>query len=183
MAALAAVPAVFLTLAEGTLGTTGRVIDIASAAVLVAEGLVPLALSRHPLTWAKRHKWVLLTIAVIVPVVAVAAGPAQLLRLGRSVGALRVLRVRRFVRAGRVATGRLGVTKPWRRIVVGAISLAAGGFVALALVDPTSPSGDISRGVIDAVGPVGIVGAGLLLAGATYYLVRASSRDGGDDDP
>lgn len=178
VAAFAAVPAVFLTLAEGTLGTTGRVIDVASAAVLVAEGLVPLAVSHDRWDWVKRHRWHLLLIAIIVPAVAAAAGPAQLLRLLRSVGALRVLRVRRFLRAGRVVTDRLGVTTRWRRVVVAVVSLAAGGFVAVALADPTTASGGLGRRLLERIGPAGAVIAGLLLAGATYLVMRGR----GDED-
>ena len=180
VAALASIPAVFLTLADGALGTTGRVLDLASAAVLVAEGVIPLVLTHDRRDWMRRHRWWLVTVAVVIPAVLLAAGPAQLLRLVRSVGALRVLRVRRIVKAGRVVTRRLDLSQRWRRVAVTAASLLAAAFVAIVLADPTSTSGGVARSVVDTVGPVGVVAAGALLAGATYLVVR--DRDAGSDD-
>lgn len=180
IAALASIPAVFLTLADGALATTGRVIDLASAAVLLIEGAVPLLLARDKRGWLRRHRWLLALVAVVLPAVVFAVGPAQLLRLVRSVGALRVLRVRRIVRAGRVATGRMGLGQRGRRLTLGAVTVLAAAFVAVVLADPTSRSGGIVRSFADAIGPIGVVIAGLLLAIATFLLAR-DRRDRRDD--
>jgi CsoR family transcriptional regulator, copper-sensing transcriptional repressor len=172
VAAFASIPAVFLTLADGTLATTGRVIDLASATVLLVEGAIPLLIARDKRDWIRRHRWLLLVVALVIPAVVLAAGPAQLLRLARSVGALRVLRVRRIVRAGKVATSRLELSHRGRRLTIGAATLFASAFVAVVLADPTSSVGGVARTAVDTVGPVGVIGAGVVLAAATFILVR-----------
>jgi hypothetical protein len=181
VAALASVPAVFLTLAEGAVGTTGRVLDLASASVLVAEAVIPLLVAHDRRAWIRRHRWLLAMVAVVLPAVILAVGPAQLLRLVRTVGAIRLLRVRRIVQAGRVASERLGLTARWRRVTVGLVSVLAAAFVAVILADPTSTSGGFARRVLDAVGPVGVIAAGAVLAGATYLVVRDSRDDDRDN--
>lgn len=177
IAALAAVPATFLTLAEGTVGTTGEVINALSAAVLVAEGVVLFATTRDRRRWVRRNWWLLATIAVVVPATIWAVGPAQLLRLVRSVGALRVLRVRRIVKAGRIASDRLGLDARWRRGVVASLSLAAAAFVAVVLADPSGIEVGWVRDLAMRAGPVGVILAGVVLGVATYLAAR--DRDEG----
>lgn len=177
IAALAAVPATFLTLAEGTLGTTGEVVNALSAAVLVAEGVVLFTTTRDRRAWVRRNWWLLATIAIIVPATIWAVGPAQLLRLVRSFGALRVLRVRRIIKAGKLASDRLGLDARWRRGVVALLSLAAAAFVAVVLADPSGIEVGWVRDLASAAGPVGVVIAGLVLGGATYLVVRDREDD------
>lgn len=172
VAALAAIPATFLTLAEGTLGATGQVVNGLSAAVLVAEGAVLFLASRDRRAWVRRNWWMLATIAIIVPATIFAVGPAQLLRLVRSLGALRVLRVRRIIKAGSVASDRLGLSSTWRRVIVGIVSVASAIFVAVVLTDPSGSQIEWINDVTDAVGTVGVVVAGALLGLATFLVVR-----------
>lgn len=176
VAALAAVPATFLTLAEGFWGTTGEVVNALSAAVLVGEGAVLFAASRDRRRWVRRNWWLLATIAIVVPATIWAVGPAQLLRLVRSVGAIRLLRVRRIVKAGKVASRRLGIAARWRKVLVGTVSLAAAAFVGVVLTDPSGTQIDWINDLVEAVGPAGVVAAGLLLGVGTYLVVR---DDGG----
>lgn len=175
VAALASIPAVFLTLAEGTAATAGEVLNIASATVLVAEGVVLFLASQHKRAWVRRNWWLLATIAIVVPATIFAVGPAQLLRLVRSVGALRVLRVRRIVKAGQVATRRFELSSTWRRVVVGVVSVLSAAFVGVVLADPSSTSGGFARDVADAVGPLGVIAAGAVLAVATFLVLRDRS--------
>lgn len=177
IAALAAVPATFLTLAEGSVGTTGEVINGLSAAVLVAEGVVLFATTRDRRRWVRRNWWLLATIAIIVPATIWAVGPAQLLRLVRSFGALRVLRVRRIIKAGKVASDRLGLDARWRRGVVALLSLAAAAFVAVVLADPSGIEVGWVRDLASAAGTVGVIIAGLVLGAATYLVVRDREED------
>jgi CsoR family transcriptional regulator, copper-sensing transcriptional repressor len=172
IAALTAIPATFLTLLDGMPGTAGEVLNTLSAVVLVGEGLVLFLASQDRRAWVRRNWWLLAIIAVVIPATIFAVGPAQLLRLTRSLGALRVLRVRRIIKAGKLATQRLGMSTPWRRVLIGTVSLISAAFVAVVLTDPTSGESEWIDTVTETVGPLGIVLAGLLLGVATYLVVR-----------
>ncbi|WP_209307586.1 hypothetical protein [Geodermatophilus sp. DF01-2] len=56
VAAHAAIPAMFLTFAEGVLGTVGRVIDVLGGAVLVAETVILLVVAESKRTWISRNR-------------------------------------------------------------------------------------------------------------------------------
>lgn len=185
IAALASVPATFLTLAEGGLAVTGEVVNVLSAIVLVAEGVVLFAVSHDRRRWMRRNWWLLATIAIVVPATIFAVGPAQLLRLVRSVGALRVLRVRRIIKAGRLASDRLGVDDRWRRATAVTLSVAAAAFVAVVLIDPSGIEVAWVRDLASRAGPVGVVLAGAILGIATYLVVHdaGETSDTGEQDP
>lgn len=176
VAAVAAVPAIFLTLAEGTLATAGRVVDVLSGLVLVAETVILLVVAEDKRAWIRGHLGLLaITVAVMVAVV-FALGPAQVLRLVRTVGALRVLRARRIVKAARSVSGRMGFTGRLAHLAAAGAGLLVAVFVGIVLADPTSRSrnlltavlGDISTPVIVVLSGV----AGVVLGGATYLLAR-----------
>jgi CsoR family transcriptional regulator, copper-sensing transcriptional repressor len=80
--------------------------------------------------------------------------------------------VRRIIKAGKVATERLGMTTRWRRVMIGTVSLMSAAFVAVVLTDPTSGESEWIDTVTETVGPVGVLLAGLLLGVATYLVVR-----------
>lgn len=188
VAALASVPAVFLTLLDQPYETVGRVTNWATGAVLVSETVVLFAVSEDKRDWLRRHLWlVLLTVAVIIAVV-LAIGPVQLLRLLRVVGALRLVRAGRIVKAGRILRERAGLSGRWAQLPTVAASLLVAAFVVVVLTDPTSRT----RVLIDDVlgrtgGTVAAVVAGLLLAGATFVVMRQRQRDRAEeqraDDP
>ncbi|MTV27519.1 hypothetical protein FTX61_19180 [Nitriliruptoraceae bacterium ZYF776] len=148
VAALAAVPATLLTLFEGRLATAGQALNLASGAVLVAETAVLFLVSDDRRAWLRRNLWLVGVTVLVVLAVVFAAGPLQLLRLVRFVGALRVLRVRRILKAGRVLRERAGLTVWWQRALTGVVTLAAAGFVAVVLADPTSSSRQLLDGVV-----------------------------------
>lgn len=178
IAALASVPAVFLTLLDSPYETVGHVVNWLSGGVLVAETVVLFAVSRDRWDWIKRHRWLLLlTVAVIVGVV-LAVGPVQLLRLLRVVGALRLLRAGRIVKAARITRDRLGLTGPWARVssVVAALLVAA--FVGVVLADPTSRSRRLLDQWLSGTSQVVLsVVAGAVLAVATFVVMRRQQRN------
>lgn len=99
VAALVSVPAVFLTTTGGTTAVIGRVLNWLSLVVLLGESAVLLWLSRDVLAWLRNYRWQLIVTAVAVPAVVFVLGPVQILRLLLAVGALRILRAGRILRA------------------------------------------------------------------------------------
>lgn len=186
VAALASIPAMFLTVAEGVWGTTGHVIDIASGAVLVAETLILFAVAESKRDWIRGHLGlVALTVAVIVAIV-FALGPVQVLRLIRTVGALRILRAGRIVKAGRSLARRLGFTGRFAQLLAAGAGVLVAIFVGVVLADPTSRSHDLlSRVLGDLSTPVVVVlsaVAGVILGIATYLLARDTGSGADADD-
>lgn len=188
IAALAAIPAMFLTLAEGSLGTAGHVLDILSGLVLVAETVILLAVAESKRAWIRGHLGLIaLTLAVVVAVV-FALGPAQVLRLVRTVGALRILRAGRIVKAARSVSNRMGFTGRLAHLAAAAAGVIVAVFVGVVLADPTSRSRDLLTAVLGDIGTPVIVGlsavAGVVLGAATYLLARdpgsgPDAEDGG----
>ena len=182
VAALASVPAVFLTLLDGAAETAGSVVNALSGAVLVAETAVLAYLSPDTRTWVKEHKWMLLTTAVVVPAVLLAIGPVQLLRLVRVAGVLRLVRARRIFRAASVLRERVGLTGWTSKALTFVAALLTAAFVAVVLADPTSGSRQLVETALERLGGTGLVVAAVLLAGALLggatWVVSRSDRDG-----
>ena len=176
IAALASVPAVFLTLFEDPARLAGTVLNTLSGAVLIAEAVVLLAVSEHKLTWIRRNLWLVALAVVMIPAVVFAVGPVQLLRLVRVVGALRIIRVGRILKAGRIVRERAGLDALWQRVIGIGVTLLVAGFVAVVLSDPTSYSRQALEGALDRVGIVGVMLAGAVIAIATF-IVR-TNRNG-----
>ncbi|MFA9429513.1 hypothetical protein [Egicoccus sp. AB-alg2] len=176
VAALASVPATFLTLLGEPLATAGSTLNTLSGAVLVAETVVLLAVAGDKRAWLRRNRWLVALTLAVIPAVVFAVGPVQLLRLLRVFGALRIVRVRRIVKAGRVIGERHGLRGPWARAVTAVSTLTAAAFVGMVLADPTSRESRWFQAVTDRVGVPGILVAGLLLGIATY-VVRTNRGD------
>lgn len=182
IAALASVPAVFLTLLDGAAESAGTVVNAISGAVLVAETVVLAALSRDKHAWVRENRWLLGFTALLIPAVVLAIGPVQLLRLVRVVGALRFLRARRIFRAASELRERAGLTGWTSKVLSLLAALLVAAFVAVVLADPTSRSRQVVEGLLQRAGGTGllvaaVVLAGALLAGATYVLARGRRRD------
>ncbi len=175
IAALASVPAVFLTLLDNPARIAGAMLNALSGAVLVAETAVLFAVSDQRLRWLKDNRYLVGLAILMIPAVAFAAGPVQLLRLVRLVGALRILRVTRIFKAGRILRERAKLDKRWERLVSGGITLLVAAFVAAVLSDPTSHSRRILDGAFAWLGVTGAVMAGAVLGIATY-VVRTSRK-------
>ncbi|MGY1856920.1 hypothetical protein [Modestobacter sp. SYSU DS0290] len=185
VAALASIPAMFLTFAGGTLGTAGRAIDAVSGVVLVAESVVLLAVAENKRAWIRGHRGMLLLTLGIVVAIVLAVGPVQVLRLIRTVGALRVLRAGRIVRAARVLAARVGLAGRAAHLFAGLAGTLVAVFVGVVLADPTSRSRSLLTAVVGPIGTTAVVLlsllAGGLLGGATYLLAR-DSGEGDEDD-
>ncbi len=178
IAALASVPAVFLTLLESPYDTVGSVVNWLSGAVLVAEAVVLFAVSRDKRGWVRKHKGLLLLTAGVILGIVLAIGPVQVLRLLRVVGALRLVRAGRIVKAGRIMRDRLRLTGPWSKVPSVIATLLVAAFVAVVLADPTSRSRELlERWVGDTWQVVLSVVAGALLAVATFFVVRRQQND------
>lgn len=176
IAALASVPAVFLTLFDDPYETVGSTINSISGGVLIAEAVVLFAVSQNRARWLREHLWLVGLAVLMVPAVLFAIGPVQLLRLLRVVGALRIIRVRRIFKAGRIVRERAGLNRWWQRVVGFGISALVAGFVAMVLADPTSQSRQLLDGAVDRLGVAGVLVAGTVLAAATW-VVFTNRRD------
>lgn len=179
VAALASVPAVFLTLLDGTYATVGTVVNWLSGTVLVAETVVLFAVSRDKRDWIRRHTWLLLLTVVVVLGVVLAIGPVQLLRLLRVVGALRLVRAGRIVKAARIMRERLGLSGRWSKVWYAAATVLVAAFVGVVLADPTSRSRQLLEQWLGGTTQVVLsLLAGAILAAATFLVVRYRQRDG-----
>ncbi len=182
VAALASVPATFLTMLEGPAGQVGAVVNWASLAVLTAESLVLLVLASDRLAWIKRH-WFMIGIAVAaIPAVLFAFGPVQVLRALRVVGAVRIVRARRILRAGKILRHRAGLRGPVARVTGVGVSMACAAFVVMVLSDPTSFTRRILDDGMQKYGIAAILLAGAILGGATYVVRRTRSRVRSEQD-
>lgn len=185
VAALASVPAVFLTLFDGTAETVGTTINTASGAVLVAEAAVLFLVSENRLQWLRRNWWLVALAVIIIPAVLFAFAPVQLLRLVhlvRMAGALRIIRVKRILKAGRILRKRADLDHGWQRAIGVLVSLLVAGFVAVVLADPTSESRQLVENVVDLPGPLLAIVAGGLVGAATFVVARSRGDDGEADD-
>ncbi|ANS78784.1 Permeases of the major facilitator superfamily [Serinicoccus hydrothermalis] len=186
VAALASVPAVFLTLLAEPYSTVGTVANWLTGAVLVAETVILFAVAEDRRAWLLRHWWlVLLTLAVVAAVV-LAVGPVQLLRLLRVVGALRLVRAGRILKAGRLLQQRSGLSGWWARVPMMLATVLVAVFVAVILSDPTSQSRILlSQALGSTASTLLTILAGLVLAVATFVVLRRRgqlSDDGADAD-
>ena len=187
VAALASIPAMFLSVAGGVLGATGRLVDVASGAVLVAEAVILFVVAENRRAWVRGHLGLIALTLLVVVAVVFAMGPVQVLRLVRTIGALRILRANRIVKAARELRGRLGFTGRLSHVSSVAAGLLVAVFVGVVLADPTSLSRSLLEDVVGEVSvPVVAVSsglAGLILGGATFLLARdpGSGADAEDD--
>ena len=176
IAALASVPAVFLTLFEGRLAQAGGILNGISGAVLIAEAVVLFAVAPNKRNWLSQNRWlVALAVAVLVAVV-FAIGPVQLLRLLRVVGALRIIRVKRIFKAGAIVQERYAADQRWQRAMTLLVTMLCAVFVALVLADPTSQSRVWAETAYSWLGPVRALLAGAIIAAATYIVARRRRR-------
>lgn len=175
VAALAAVPATFLSMLDGAPGLVGEVVNWASLAVLVAETVVLFVVTDHRIAWLRRHAATVGLTAIAVPAVVYAVAPAQALRLLtvlRGLGALRILRVNRIVRAGRILRRRGGFDGRAGAFVTVVLTVLAAAFAALVLADPTSTTRVVLDAAYERFGALVVVAAGVIVAAATFVVVR-----------
>lgn len=181
LAALASIPAAFLTMLEGLPAVAGMVLNAVSLFVLTAETIVLLALAQDKLRWI-REQWFLVTVVVLtIPAVLFALGPVQLLRFVRLVGALRIIRVGRIFKAGRILYERSRFSGPLRMAIALGVTACAASFVALVLADPTALSRRLVERVFGDAWPIAVSVAMLLVGGATFVVAREDDRERDED--
>ncbi|GAA1241128.1 hypothetical protein GCM10009676_27640 [Prauserella halophila] len=176
IAALASIPAVFLTRAGGTAAAIGTVLNWASVAVLVGESVALLWLEGSVRRWLRRYRWQLLVVAATVPAVVFVIGPLQVLRLVLLLGGFHILRARRIVNAGRVVVERLGLGQRRARWVLAGVIVLAGAFSLIVLADPDSRSRHVVEWFVDRVGVTGTVLAGIAAAAVIYAVGQLVTR-------
>lgn len=182
VAAIASIPAVFLTMMDGAAATVGQAINYASVAVFLSEFLVLVWAAEDKRQWAREHKLPILVLVAAIPAVFLFVGAVQVLRLAnqgvrlaRFLTALKIARVRQLFRAFRKLRERTGLRgRRWNAVRAGFLVL---GVVALALVlaDPESETRKVLDWLVEALGVPGIIGAALGLAvvgGCVYVAYR-----------
>lgn len=170
--AVVSVPAVFLGMwGEGWWAEFGHRVNWLAGLVLWAEWILLIALAENKLGWLRTHKWSTFVAAVTLPAVVFALGPAQVLRILRTAGTLRLLRVTRIIEAGGVLRRRMGLTGRRGTVVAAATTVLSAVFVAAVLADPTSTSRRYAESLLESVGVWPVVLASVLLAGATAVVV------------
>ena len=180
VAALASIPAVFLTRTDGVTAAIGIALNWASLAVLVGESAGLLWLSGSVQAWLQRYRWQLIVAAAAVPAVVFVVGPLQVLRLALLLGGFHILRARRIVRAGRLVVDRLGLSARRARWVFAGVIVMAAGFTAIVLADPESRSRRVVDWFVDRIGPVPTVVVAVVAAAVVYTVVRLITRTRGD---
>lgn len=182
LAAIVSVPAVFLTLLDEPFEMIGHVGLWLTTAVLVFETIVLFLVSPKKIDWLRRNWWLVgLTVLAIVAVI-FSIGPMQILRLLRSVGALRVLRAKQVAKAGH-SLQKLGASRLWQWLGTTLATLVVSAFVVVALVDPESPARTFLEDLVGEEWAIAsAIGAGLLLFGATFLLVRPPRRESAHDE-
>lgn len=182
IAAIVSVPAVFLTLLDEPFEMIGHIGLWATTVVLVAETVILFLVSPKKMDWLRHNWWMVgLTIAAVIAVV-FSIGPMQLLRLLRSVGALRVLRAKQVAKAGE-SLGKKGRSRWRKRLGKILATVVVAVFVVIALVDPESEARTFLE---DLVGEDGVIiaaiFAGLLTLGGMYFLVREPKGGSFEED-
>ncbi|EIE97892.1 hypothetical protein [Saccharomonospora glauca] len=160
-AAVVSVPAVFLATTPGTPGVIGTVLNWLSLAVLMGESVALLWASGSLHAYLRRYRAHLVVVGLTVPAVVFLVGPAQVLRLLLALGAFRILRVRRILRAGKVIVHRTGLDGRRGRWVLTAVTLLAVGFAAVVLANPESRTRRALDRVVDLLGVGGTALAAL----------------------
>lgn len=185
IAAVASVPAVFLSPLDGPVGVVGTLMNWLSMLVLAGESALLFVQSSDRLRWLRRHWWLVLIAVATVPAVIFAVGPVQVLRLVRVVAALQVLKVRRLVRSARIIVRRGVRFTRLRALLSAVIALLAFVLVGLVVFDPDSTVRQLFGAALRTWGWGPILGVGVLAGAAlglvrtTWYRYRASSSSSG----
>jgi CsoR family transcriptional regulator, copper-sensing transcriptional repressor len=152
VAALASVPAVFLTMTSGVWAVIGTVLNTASGITLIGESVLLLLVSGERLRWIREHRGELVLAIATLPTVVLFVGPVQVFRLIIFLSAMRLLRVRRILAAADVISRRAELPRHHRTLVLAAVTTVAVVFVAVVLLDPHSVSHRIADWVAQHVG-------------------------------
>lgn len=177
VAAVASIPAVFLTMLEGPAAQAGVVLNWASLAVLTVESVLLFWLAGDRRAWLRDNLFLVTVTLVALLAVVFAVGPLQVLRLVRFVGAIRLIRVNRILKAGRILRQRAGLEGRLRNAMAIGVTVLAAVFVAVILADPGSTSRQALDRVVERFGIAPILLAGAILAVATFVTVRTRNQE------
>lgn len=177
VAAVASLPAMFLTMLDGAANAAGEAINYLTMAVFAAETVVLLVLARDKRQWVREHWFIVAVTALTVPAVVLALGPVQVLRLVRFVGALRIIRVGRILKAGKILYNRTSFSGPVKKGIAFAVTMLAALFAGLVLADPSAASRELLEQAFGDGWPVAVVVAAAILAGATFVVARRRGED------
>ncbi len=185
VSAVISVPAVFLDMwGTGPWAEIGNRVNLLAGLVLWAEWILLIALAENKLRWLRTNKWSTFVAAVTLPAVVFALGPTQVLRLARTAGTLRVLRVSRIIEAGGVLRRRMGLTGTRGTAVAATTAVLSAVFVTAVVLNPDSPSRRFLSGLPGSfdlwqvVLALGLVGA----ATALILCLRRRSTSGSGTD-
>lgn len=204
VAAIASIPAVFLSMMDGPARVAGDVINYATLAVFAAEFLTLLWAAEDKRRWVREHRFVILVLLAAIPAVILFVGAVQALRLGhlitrfltgithfvsgathamagatRFLTGLKIARLRQLFRAFRKLRERTGLCG-WRWGAVRS-AFAVLGLVALGMVlaDRESATRQFLDDVVGAYGPAVLVGFALAVAALAAGGFVAYRRWGG----
>ncbi len=182
--AAVSVPAIFLDLwGEGIWGRIGRQVNWAAGLALWAEWILLIVLAKDKRAWLRTHRWTTFIAVLTVPALLFTLGPAQVLRLVRAAGTLRLARVTRIIEAGGVLRRRLGLRGKAGVTALVVTMVLSAAFVVTVLADPESAS---RRFLADLPGslPSERIAAALLLVAVTTALIlylRRRATSGPED--
>lgn len=175
VAAVASVPAVFLSPLDGPVGVIGTLINWLSMLVLTSESVLLFWRSGDRVRWLRQHWWLVLVTVVTIPAVIFAVGPVQVLRLVRVVAAVQLLNVRKLFKVARVVRRRGSGFGRMRELLAGASVLLAVVLLVMLLVDPDSSARRLLDVGLDVWGWGPLLGLVVLIAvaaGATGALMH-----------
>lgn len=177
LCAALSVPAVFLELwGEGTWAWIGNRVNWLAGLVLWAEWILLIALAKNKLGWLRTHRWSTFVAAITLPAVVFALGPAQVLRLIRVAGTLRLVRVSRIIEAGGVLRRRMGLRGAWGKGALGATLALSAVFAVTLLADPESATRRYLADLPDMFDLWQVLPALLLIAMATILILYLRRR-------
>ncbi|MFC4337188.1 hypothetical protein [Salininema proteolyticum] len=186
VAALASIPAVFLTIwNDGEFRVAGLVLGWSAGAVLWAETAILLLAAHNKRVWLATHKWTILVCLLTFITLAFALGGGQILRLISLIGSMRILRAKRIFSASMVIQRRLGLNGWVKRGVLAGFGILTAAFVAVVLADPTARHVDLFTWIDHNWRIVPIVLAGAILAFSTWLVVkyRSDKAEPEEEDP
>lgn len=182
IAAIASIPAVFLSMMDGAAQVTGNLINYATLAVFAAEFVTLLWAAEDKRRWVREHKLVILVLVAAIPAVILFVGAVQVLRLGhlltRFLTGLKIARLRQLFRAFRKLREKTGLCG-WRWNAVRG-GFAVLGLVALGMVlaDRESATRQFLDDFVGAYGVGALVGSGLAVAALVAGCLLAYRRWG-----
>lgn len=177
LSAVLSVPAVFLSLWGGGIWSEiGARVNWLAGLVLWAEWILLIALAENKLDWLRTHRWSTFVAVLTVPAIVFTLGPAQLLRLARVAGTLRLARVTRIIEAGGVLRRRMGLRGLWGKVALVVTIALSAVFVATILADPDSPTRRFLADPPDLFDPWKLLSAPALIAVAAAVILVIRRR-------